>query len=144
MLKKNEALRLFWHLRAQVYLLLVLLSLLVFFGYQSVNLPAVMPSITKFEPDSFHYQAGIDQSIRLNWQLAHVEQIQSLALTSQTERGGLVSKPINFDLSQSLPLSLRLLCQHDPQTLVLTCKNVPTSARTAGRYRFKLLLNLTR
>jgi hypothetical protein len=74
--------------------------------------------------------------IRLNWAIAHPNQLQSLQLTGRTPEGAIVSPSRQYDFSQGVPAPLEKFCVLQEQ---LSCQNLPTSARKPGDYLFELV-----
>lgn len=132
---------LIWQPRPWWQLLLVfLLVLLILAGIAGIVWRALQPLpgpvLLAFETDSVTYKEG--DRIRLNWRVRNPDQLQRLAVTGQGSNGELIGKPVTYDFAQGIPPELVPRCQTTDR--VLTCADVATEARRAGKYRFRLEL----
>ena len=96
--------------------------------------PAPSPMLSEFEPDSASYIEG--GRVRLNWTIANSDRLEQLVIFSKKD--GTATKPQVYDFRQGLPTELDRYCQTSDRNL--TCTNVDTGARLAGKYTFKLQL----
>jgi hypothetical protein len=94
--------------------------------------PSPPPILSEFKPDSASYMEG--GRVRLNWTIANSDQLQQLVVSSTKEQTA--SKPQVYDFRQGLPTELNRFCQIRDRSL--TCANVDTGARLAGKYSFQL------
>ena len=96
--------------------------------------PTPPPVLAKFKSDSVSYIEG--GRVRLNWTIANSDLIEQLVLSS--EKDGTPTKPQVYNFSQGLPTELEDYCDLGESNL--TCTNVDTGARLAGKYTFQLQL----
>jgi flagellar basal body-associated protein FliL len=96
--------------------------------------PSPPPALTDYKPDSATYTEG--DRIRLNWTIANADQLTQLRLT--LSRNQTASTPQVYDLRKGIPAALSQYCQLRDRTL--SCANVNTGARLAGKYIFQLQL----
>ncbi len=94
--------------------------------------PSPPPILSEFKPDSASYIEG--GRVRLNWTITNSDQLQQLVVSSTKEQTP--SKPQIYDFRQGLPTELNRFCQIRDHSL--TCANVDTGARIAGKYSFQL------
>lgn len=75
--------------------------------------------------------------IRLNWAIAHPNQLREIQLIGRSPDGVVVSPLQKYTLESdgTLPAPLRKLCELKEQ---LICQNVPTGAQQPGDYLFEL------
>ena len=107
------------------------LGLLIWFAFFK---PAPPPILAKFKPDSASYIEG--GRIRLNWTIANSDRLEQLVIFSKKD--GTATSPQVYDFRQGLPTELDRYCQIRDRDL--TCANVDTGARLAGKYTFQLQL----
>ena len=107
------------------------LGFLIWFAFFK---PAPPTRLTEFEPDSTSYIEG--GRVRLNWTIANSDRLEQLVISS--EKDGTATKPQVYDFDQGLPTELDRYCQHRDRNL--TCSNIDTGARLAGKYTFQLQL----
>jgi hypothetical protein len=96
--------------------------------------PAPPVILEEFKPDSASYTEG--GRVRLNWTIANADQLNQLVISSAQDQ--LVGKPQVYDFQHGLPTELSRFCQMSDRSL--TCANVDTGARLAGKYSFQLQL----
>jgi hypothetical protein len=96
--------------------------------------PSPPPVLTEFKPDSASYIEG--GRVRLNWTITNPDRLNQLIIVSTKEQT--VNKPQVYDFSKGLPTELSRFCQIRDRSL--TCANVDTGARLAGKYNFQLQL----
>jgi hypothetical protein len=96
--------------------------------------PAPPLILEEFKPDSATYTEG--GRVRLNWTIANADQLNQLVVSSTQEQTA--SKPQVYDFQKGLPTELSRFCQMSDRRL--TCTNVDTGARLAGKYSFQLQL----
>ena len=94
--------------------------------------PAPLPILAEFEPDSTSYMEG--GRVRLNWTVANLDRLEQLVISATKDRT--VTSPQVYDFRQGLPTELNRYCQIRDRNL--TCANVDTGARLAGKYTFQL------
>ena len=100
---------------------------------------ALDPSLLKSEQPSDSEQAAqqpAPTAIALNWHITFTEPISHLTLLGRLADGTPLAAPQRYDLTEGLPEALAEVC-----TLTathLTCRAVPTDARTVGTYGFEL------
>jgi hypothetical protein len=123
-----------WQLLLVFLLVLLLLAGIAWIVWRALQ-PPPGPVLLAFETDSVTYKEG--DRIRLNWRVRNPDQIQRLAVTGQGSDGELIGKPVPYDFGQGIPAELALRCQ-TTEDRVLTCTDVATEARKAGRYSFRL------
>ncbi|MDJ0844281.1 COG1470 family protein [Crocosphaera sp.] len=126
-----------WHLYLCILGILLLLAGLMGLGWWLLTKKPPNPQVSRFTPQNNRYDAIDNQVIRLNWQIAHPQQLATLQLMGVSPEGEVLSQPISYDFSQGIPDSLQEFCSLD-QTLL--CTNVPTDGFKAGNYRFQLTL----
>lgn len=98
--------------------------------------PAPLPKIEEFKPDSASYMEG--ERVLLNWRIANIDRIEQLVISSSKEQTAIA--PQVYDFRQGLPAELSRPCQIRDRNL--TCTNVETGARLAGKYTFQLQLKV--
>jgi hypothetical protein len=96
--------------------------------------PSPPPALIDYNPDSSTYTEG--DRIRLNWTIANADQLTQLMLT--TSRNQTASTPQVYDLRKGIPSELSQYCQLRDRRL--SCTNINTGARLAGKYNFQLKL----
>lgn len=84
--------------------------------------------LVSFDSDSPTYTEGKDQ-VRLRWEIRNPNQLSKLVLSSS---GPVPSDDVTYDFSLGTPN----FCEENKQ--VLSCTNVTTDARQAGKYTFEL------
>ncbi|RUT01483.1 hypothetical protein DSM106972_065800 [Dulcicalothrix desertica PCC 7102] len=94
--------------------------------------PAPASVLSEFRPDSTSYTEG--GRVRLNWTISNADQLNQLVISSTKDQTA--SNPQVYDFSQGLPKELNRYCQIRERNL--TCTNVDTGARLAGKYTFQL------
>jgi hypothetical protein len=94
--------------------------------------PSPPPILTDLKPDSNRYTAG--DSVRLNWTIENADQLEQITLTSLKDQSA--SKPLVYGFRYGFPTELSRLCQMRDRRL--TCANIDTGARQAGKYTFQL------
>lgn len=113
------------------------LSFLIWFVFFK---PAPPPILAEFKPDSASYTEG--GRVRLNWTISNSDRLDQLVISSTKDQTA--SIPQVYDFRQGLPTELNRYCQiRDGETSAvgdrnLTCTNVDTGARLAGKYTFQL------
>jgi hypothetical protein len=96
--------------------------------------PAPPPVLSDYKSDSTTYTEG--GRVRLNWAIANPAQLDQLVLTTLKDQTA--SKPQVYDFRHGVPTELAPFCQMGDRRL--TCTNVDTGARLAGKYNFQLQL----
>jgi hypothetical protein len=96
--------------------------------------PSPPPALIDYKPDSSTYTEG--DRIRLNWTIGNADQLTQLMLT--TSRNQTASTPQVYDLRKGVPSELSQYCQLRDRKL--SCTNINTGARLAGKYNFQLQL----
>lgn len=96
--------------------------------------PSPPPILSEFKPDSASYIEG--GRVRLNWTIANADQLNQLVVSSTKDQTA--STPQVYDFRKGLPTELSRFCQVRDRSL--TCTNVDTGARLAGKYSFQLQL----
>lgn len=94
-----------------------------------------VPNITEILSTKPFYEAAKNEEILLNFKISDASQIRELRLASLAADGSLNSKLKTYNINNSLPLELRRFCA---LTTYLICQNLPTGAKEAGDYTFKL------
>lgn len=112
------------------------LSGLVFLIWFVFFKPAPLPKLEEFKPDSASYMEG--GKVRLNWTIANTDRIEQLVISSSKEQTAIT--PQVYDFRQGIPAELNRYCQIRERNL--TCTNVDTGARLAGKYTFQLQLKV--
>jgi hypothetical protein len=112
------------------------LSGLIFLIWFAFFKPAPLPKLEEFKPDSASYMEG--GRVRLNWTIANWDRIEQLVISSSKEQTAIT--PQVYDFRQGLPTELSRYCQIRARNL--TCTNVDTGARLAGKYTFQLQLKV--
>ena len=105
------------------------LGFLIWFAFFK---PAPPPILAEFKPDSASYMEG--GRVRLNWTIANSDRLARLLISSTKDQTA--SSPQVYDFRQGLPTELNRYCQIRDRNL--TCTNVDTGARLAGKYTFQL------
>jgi hypothetical protein len=108
-----------------------IIGLLIWFFFFK---PSPPPLLSDYQPDSSTYTEG--DRIRLNWTIANADQLTQLMLTTSREQTA--SSPQVYDLRKGIPSELSQYCQLRDRNL--SCTNVNTGARLAGKYNFQLQL----
>jgi hypothetical protein len=96
--------------------------------------PAPPPILSEFKPDSANYIEG--DRVRLNWTIANSDRLEQLVIFPKKD--GTETRPQVYNFRQGLPTELNRYCQTRDRNL--TCINVNTGARLAGKYTFQLQL----
>jgi len=94
-----------------------------------------VPNITEILSTKPFYEAAKKEEILLNFKISDANQIRELRLASLAADGSLNSQLKTYNINNSLPLELRRFCA---LTTYLICQNLPTGAKEAGDYTFKL------
>lgn len=94
------------------------------------------PKIVEFSPEDSVYSALSGDSVRLGWQIRDPERLQSIRLVGFSADGTQVTRPDIYDFSRGIPTELKTFCTSD--AVLLTCRNVRTSARRSGTYVFEM------
>jgi hypothetical protein len=94
--------------------------------------PAPPPVVTEFKPDSDRYLEG--GRVRLNFNITRIDQLEQLTITTLKDQAA--GKPQSFNFTAGVPTELSRFCQSRDRTL--TCTNIDTGARLAGKYTFNL------
>ncbi len=123
-----------WQLLLWILVGVGTLSGLGFFIWLTFFKPAPAPVLTELKPDSSRYLEG--GRVRLNWSIANVDQLDQLTVTVVKDQ--ISGKPQVFDFNDGMPKELRRFCQSRDRNL--TCTNIDTGARLAGKYTFDLHL----
>ncbi|MEM6254114.1 MAG: hypothetical protein AAF821_14445 [Cyanobacteria bacterium P01_D01_bin.156] len=76
------------------------------------------------------------KAMALNWQIALTEPLSHITLTGQLADGSPLSAPTNYDLTNGLPANLEEYCTLTETAF--TCRELPTTAKTVGTYRYGL------
>ena len=98
--------------------------------------PLPVPKITQISSSKPFYEAAKNEEILLNWQISETNQIQELRLISLAADGSVNSQLKRYPIiNNSLPSELRNFCI---LTANLICQNLPSGAKQAGDYTFKL------
>lgn len=94
------------------------------------------PQISDISSTQPFYEQANNQEVLLNWTISNVSEVKELKLVGLALDGSIViplkTLPIN---NNKLPSLLNNLCILDVN---LTCQNVPTGAKKAGDYVFKI------
>jgi hypothetical protein len=99
--------------------------------------PLPIPNITEILSTKPFYEELKNEEILLNFKISDANQIRELRLASLAPDGSLNSKLKIYNINNILPLELRKFCA---LTTNLICQNLPTGAKKAGDYTFKLLV----
>jgi hypothetical protein len=99
--------------------------------------PLPVPNITEILSTKPFYEVSKNEEILLNFKISDANQIRELRLASLAPDGSLNSKLKIYNINNILPLELRNFCA---LTTILICQNLPTGAKEAGDYTFKLLV----
>ncbi len=98
--------------------------------------PLPVPKITQISSSKPFYEAAKNEDILLNWQISEADRIKELRLISLAADGSVNSQLKRYPvINNSLPSELRNFCT---LTANLICQNLPTGAKQAGDYTFKL------
>jgi hypothetical protein len=112
--------------------------LLAFLIWSNFIRPPIAPRILKFAPEDTEYSAENGDFVRLQFQISNPEKLKGVEIWGQDEEGKVNSRIRAYDFSQGIPAPLRPFCLQIQQ--VLTCRNIRTDARLAGKYVFTLNL----
>ena len=99
--------------------------------------PLPIPNITEILSTKPFYEVSKNEEILLNFKISDANQIRELRLASLAPDGSLNSKLKIYNINNILPLELRNFCA---LTTILICQNLPTGAKEAGDYTFKLIV----
>ena len=99
--------------------------------------PLPVPNITEILSTKPFYEVSKNEEILLNFKISDANQIRELRLASLAPDGSLNSKLKIYNINNILPLELRNFCA---LTTILICQNLPTGAKEAGDYTFKLIV----
>ncbi|MEG4805139.1 hypothetical protein QUB63_33220 [Microcoleus sp. ARI1-B5] len=97
--------------------------------------PLPVPKITDISSTKPLYEAAKKEQILLNWKISEADRIRELRLISLAPDGSVNSPLQRYPINNTLPLQLRNFCT---LTNNLICQNLPTGAKQAGDYTFKL------
>lgn len=123
-----------WHLLLSVLAGVSVLSGLGYLIWFAFFKPTPQPVLAKFKSDSVSYIEG--GRVRLNWTIANPNRLEQLVISS--EKDGTPTKPQVYNFRQGLPTELDRYCEIGDRNL--TCTNVDTGARLAGKYTFQIQL----
>jgi hypothetical protein len=91
------------------------------------------PKLIIFQPVSSQLSEAAGDFVQLNWQILNADQIQKITITG---KAGPATQAVTYDFSKGIPKDLEAQCP--PQQKVLTCSNVATGAKQAGKYIFEI------
>jgi hypothetical protein len=98
--------------------------------------PLPVPKIGQISSNKPFYEAAKNEEILLNWEISDANQIKELRLISLAPDGSVNSQLKRYPIiNNTLPAQLKNFCT---LTNSLICKNLPTGAKQAGDYTFKL------
>ena len=98
--------------------------------------PLPVPKIGQISSSKPFYEAAKNEEIMINWEISDANQIKELRLISLAPDGSVNSQLKRYPIiNNTLPAQLKNFCT---LTNNLICKNVPTGAKQAGDYTFKL------
>ncbi len=98
--------------------------------------PLPVPKIGQISSTKPFYEAAKNEEIMLTWEISDAKQIKELRLISLAPDGSVNSQLKRYPIiNNTLPAQLKNFCT---LTNNLICKNVPTGAKQAGDYTFKL------
>jgi hypothetical protein len=98
--------------------------------------PLPVPKITLIASTKPFYEAAKNEEIFLNWEISNLSQIKELKLVALAPDGSVSSQLKRYIVTNnSVPSELQKFCI---LTTNLVCQNVPTGAKQAGDYIFKL------
>ncbi len=98
--------------------------------------PLPVPKIAQISSTKPFYEAAKKEEIFLNWQISNAAQIKELRLIGLAADGTVNSQLKRYPIiNNSLPRQLSNFCT---LTANLICQNLPTGAKQAGDYTFKL------
>ena len=120
---------------------------------QITILPTPPPEILAFAATQPRYWEPIDPKLlkpetetkgqpsnpmALNWRVASPNQLSHLSLAGRLADGSILGPAQRYDLTEGLPKGLEKFCTLTSTDL--TCRALPTNARTVGAYVFELSL----
>ncbi|MGK7928380.1 MAG: transcriptional regulator [Spirulina sp.] len=114
---------------------LLTLGGLIFLVWLLFPRPPAPPEIADFSPQSSFYSEENGRPIRLNWQIANPNRLQTIKVQGLTPEGNVISRAVTYNLTQGIPEVLKDFCTIED---LLICINVPTDGRKAGDYIFTL------
>ena len=98
--------------------------------------PLPVPKITQILSTKPFYEAAKNEEIYLNWEISNANQVRDLKLISLAPDGSVNSELKRYIIiNNSLPPQLKNFCT---LTTNLVCRGVPSGAKQAGDYTFKL------
>ena len=98
--------------------------------------PLPVPKIGQISSTKPFYEAAKNEEIMLSWEISDAKQIKELRLISLAPDGSVNSQLKRYPIiNNTLPAQLNKFCT---LTNNLICQNVPTGAKQAGDYNFKL------
>ena len=100
--------------------------------------PPPMPEVTDFGTDRFTYAADAEEPIRLQWTIAHPEQLQAVEIVGRSPTDQVSVPPLKYTFSGGIPPILEDYCQITPEEL--TCSDVPLEFQEPGQHQFELTL----
>jgi hypothetical protein len=102
--------------------------------------PLPVPKIAQISSTKPFYEVAKNEEILLNWQISNASQIRELMLIGLAPDGSVNSQLKRYPIiTNNLPPELRKFCT---LTTNLICQNLPTGAKQAGDYTFKLTVIL--
>lgn len=125
-----------WQLLPLVLAGLGALALLVWLIWWLFFRPPVFPKILEFYVEDARYAAVNGDVAQVGWQIQQPQRLRSIRITGQTPDGRLISGPLVYDFTKSLPPALQPFCTLEQA--LLTCRNVRTDATQPGEYVFEL------
>jgi hypothetical protein len=99
--------------------------------------PLSVPKITQLFSDKPFYEVAKNEEVLLNWQIINVNEVHELRLIGLASDGSVNNELKRYSIiNNSLPQPLRNFCTLTGANLI--CQNLPTGAKQAGDYTFKL------
>lgn len=96
------------------------------------------PEVTDFGTNRFTYAADAEEPIRLQWTIAHPEQLQAVEIVGRSPTGRVSVPPLKYTFGGGIPPILEDYCQTTLEEL--TCRNVPLEFQEPGQHQFELTL----
>ncbi|MBD2137998.1 hypothetical protein H6F32_10450 [Anabaena sp. FACHB-1237] len=128
-----------WHFLILALIILALLTgtgLLIWWLFFKAKPSA---EILQFYPENVIYKEIDNKPITLNWQVSEIKKVKNIKIVGLSRDGNITSAPITYNFEQGIPQELTTDCNIEKQ--ILTCQNIITDARKAGKYNFEMQIS---
>lgn len=128
-----------WHFLILALIILALLTgtgLLIWWLFFK---PKPSAEILQFYPENVIYKEIDNKAITLNWQVSEIKKVKNIKIVGLSSDGNITSSPITYNFEQGIPQELTTACNIEKQ--ILTCQDIITDARKAGKYNFEIQIS---